>query len=78
MYWLSTKNTILTFGKYKNKSISYIQDHDPEYVKWLITQKNFPIKFKSDFVKYYQLTTGINPNKLRQQKLNKITQNGRR
>ena len=37
----TTKNTRLTFGQYKNKSVAYIYENDLNYFKWLVNQPFF-------------------------------------
>lgn len=37
----TVKNTKLTLGKYKNKSVSYIYENDIKYFNWLINQEFF-------------------------------------
>jgi uncharacterized protein (DUF3820 family) len=39
------KNIKLNFGKYKDKTLEYIYDEDPEYLKWL--NKNYQITEKT-------------------------------
>lgn len=30
-----TDNTVLTFGKYKKKTIGYVLERDPDYLLWM-------------------------------------------
>lgn len=38
---INRNKTKITFGKYKNKSVEYIYEHDLKYFKWLLEQDFF-------------------------------------
>ena len=46
------KDTILWFGKYKNKSIKEIVDRDAQYIEWCLNNRIFRLNF---IVKLYYL-----------------------
>lgn len=39
---ISSYDIVLTFGKYKGKSLGYIYDIDPSYINWLAYSSNIP------------------------------------
>jgi len=43
---------LMPFGKYKGKSISEIIEKHPEYVRWLMQQKEFSVNIKKRFEAY--------------------------
>ena len=39
-------NQVAQFGKYKGKLITWIYEHDPDYVRWLARESNSCTKSK--------------------------------
>jgi uncharacterized protein (DUF3820 family) len=61
------KEHLITFGKYKNKTIDQIIDLDPLYCQWLYTQNRYKINEIKNYIyhhlKYYIMSFGKNKGK---------------
>ena len=43
-------NDLLWFGKHKNKSVKYILNHNPSYLRWILKKKIQDISFSEDVI----------------------------
>jgi hypothetical protein len=60
-FWKFSSKTVMTWGKYKHKSVQWIIDNDPDYILWLCkTVKNISIKFDADIISFYKKRDNIN------------------